>query len=85
MSIPSLNSVLASRSKQLILLVKCGSCVEHDKRAINDQSIIDIDKTTMVQHPHKALASLNLFLNTWLLLMIANILPTLWYPPIARR
>ena len=79
-SIPWPNSVLASWSEWVICLVKCGACVQHDKRAVNDRSLIDIHRTTMVKHPHKALPGLNLFLNTWLSTMIANILPSLWCP-----
>jgi len=46
--IPGLNSVQASRSKRLILPAKCGAFVQHDKRAINDRSLIDTGRSTMV-------------------------------------
>jgi len=39
--IPGPDSVQASRSERLILLAKCGACVQHDKRAVNDRSLID--------------------------------------------
>jgi hypothetical protein len=50
-SIPSPDSVHASRSEWLILPVMCGVCVQHDKRAVNDRSLIDTGRPTMVQHP----------------------------------
>jgi len=42
------DSVEASRSERLILLAKCGACVQHDKRAVNDRSLIDTGRGTMV-------------------------------------
>jgi len=53
------DSVQASRSERLIPLVKCGACVQHDKRVVNDWSLIDTGRGTMVQHPHKTLPGLN--------------------------
>ena len=38
---PGPDSVQASRSERLILPAKCGACVQHDKRAVNDRSLID--------------------------------------------
>jgi len=46
--IPSPDSTQASRSERLILPAKCGACVQHDKRAINDRSLIDTGRGTMV-------------------------------------
>jgi len=50
-TIPGPNSVQASRSERLILPAKCGACVQHDKKAINDWSLINTGRPTMVQHP----------------------------------
>ena len=38
---PGPDSVQASWSERLILPAKCGACVQHDKRAVNDRSLID--------------------------------------------
>ena len=46
--IPGPDSVQASRSERLILPAKCGACVQHDKRAVNDRSLIDTGKGTTV-------------------------------------
>ena len=40
-----------SRSERLILPAKCGACVQHDKRAVNDRSLIDTGRGTMVNPP----------------------------------
>ena len=40
-STPGPDSFQASRSKWLILPAKCGACVQHDKRAVNDRSLMD--------------------------------------------
>jgi len=45
---PGPDSVQASRSERLILPAKCGACVQHDKRAVNDRSLIDTCRGTMV-------------------------------------
>jgi hypothetical protein len=50
-STPGPNSVPASRSERLILLVKYGACVQHDKRDDNGRSLIDADGITIVQNP----------------------------------
>ena len=50
-SIPGPDSVQASRSERLILPAKCGACVQHDKRAVNDRSLIDTGRGTMVNPP----------------------------------
>jgi len=42
------DSAQASRSEQLILPAKCGACVQHDKRAVNDRSLIDTGRSTTV-------------------------------------
>jgi len=47
-STPGLDSVQASRSEWLILPVKCGACVQNDKRAVNDRSLIDTGRCTTV-------------------------------------
>ena len=39
--IPGPDSAQASRSERLILPAMCGACVQHDKRAVNGQSLID--------------------------------------------
>jgi len=39
--IPSPNSVQALWLEQIILPAKCGTCVQYDKRAVNDRSLID--------------------------------------------
>jgi len=75
-SIPSPISVPASWSEQVIFLVKCGTRIPHSKRTVNDWSLIDTDRTTMVQNLHKALPNFNLFLNTWLWTITTNLLPT---------
>ena len=49
-STPGPDSVQASWSKRLILPAKCGACVQHDKRAVNDRSLIDTGRGTTV-HP----------------------------------
>ena len=49
--IPGPDSAQASRSKRLILPAKCGACVQHDKRAINDRSLIDTGRGTTVNPP----------------------------------
>jgi len=46
--IPDQNSVQTSRSERLILPAKCGACVQHDKRVVNDQSLIDTGRGTTV-------------------------------------
>ena len=46
--IPGLDSVQASRSEGLILPAKCGACVQHDKRVVNDRSLIDTGRGTTV-------------------------------------
>jgi len=46
--IPSPDSAQASRSERLILPANCGACVQHDKRAVNDQSLIDTGSGTTV-------------------------------------
>ena len=46
--IPGPDSAQASRSERLILPAKCGACVQHDKRAVNDRSLIDTSKGTTV-------------------------------------
>jgi len=46
-STPVPDSVQASWLERLMLLAKCGACVQHDKWAVNDLSIIDTDKGTM--------------------------------------
>jgi len=46
--IPGPDSAQASRSERLILLAKCGACVQHDKRAVNDRSIINTGRGTTV-------------------------------------
>ena len=71
-SIPSSDSVQASRSEQLIILVKCGACFQYDKMAVNDRSLIDTGRITMVQQLHKAMPGLNLLSHTWLLPMITT-------------
>jgi len=50
-STPGLDSVQASRSERLILPAKCGACVQHDKRAVNDRSLIDTGRGTTVNPP----------------------------------
>ena len=50
-SIPGPDSAQASRSERLILPAKCGACVQHDKRAVNDRSLIDTGRGTMVNPP----------------------------------
>ena len=45
---PGPDSVQASRSEWLILPAKCGACVQHDKRAVIDRSLIDSDRGTTV-------------------------------------
>jgi len=47
-STPSLDSVQASQSERLILPAKCGACVQHDRRAVNDRSLIDAGRGTTV-------------------------------------
>ena len=42
------DSAQASRSERLILPAKCAACVQHDKRAINDRSLIDTCRGTTV-------------------------------------
>jgi len=42
------DSAQASRSERLILPAKCGACVQHEKRTINDQSLIDTGRGTTV-------------------------------------
>jgi len=84
-STPSPDSVQASRLEQLILPVMCGACVQHDKRAVNDRSLIDTGRTTMVQRPHKTLPGLNLLSHTWLLPMLATNNYTFWYLHISHR
>ena len=54
---PGPDSVQASRSERLILTAKCGACVQHDKRAVNDRSLSDTGRGTIVTH-HKTLPSL---------------------------
>jgi len=44
-------SVQASQSERLILPAKCGACVQHDKRAINDRSLLDTGRGTTVNTP----------------------------------
>jgi len=46
--IPGPDSVQASRSERLILPAKCGACVQHDKRPVNDRSLIDTGRGTTV-------------------------------------
>ena len=46
--IPGPDGVQASQSERLILPAKCGACVPHDKRAINNQSSINTGRGTMV-------------------------------------
>jgi len=70
--IPGLDSVQTSRSERLILPARCGVCVQYDKRAVNDRSLIDTGRGTMVKHHHKTLPSLSFFSHTWLLPMIAS-------------
>ena len=48
---PSPDSGQASRSERLILPAKCGACVQHDKRAVNDRSLIDTGRGTIVNPP----------------------------------
>jgi len=45
---PGPDSVQALRSEWLILLAKCGACVQHDKRAVNDRSLINSGRGTTV-------------------------------------
>jgi len=47
-STPGPDSVQASRSERLILQAKCGACVQHDKKAVNDRSLIDTSRGTTV-------------------------------------
>ena len=49
--IPGPDSAQASRSERLILPAKCGACVQHDKRAVNDRSLIDTGRGTIVNPP----------------------------------
>ena len=49
--IPGPDSAQASRSERLILPAKCGACVQHDKRAINDRTLIDTGRGTTVNPP----------------------------------
>ena len=44
--IPDPDSVQASWLERLILPAKCGACVQHDKRAVNDRSLIDTGRGT---------------------------------------
>ena len=46
--IPSPDSAQASRSERLILPAKCRACVQHDRRAVNDRSLIDTGRGTTV-------------------------------------
>jgi len=61
--IPGLDSIQASRSEWLILLDKCGACVQHDNRAVNDRSLIRHRQGHYGQHHHKTLPDLN-FIST---------------------
>jgi threonine dehydrogenase-like Zn-dependent dehydrogenase len=45
------DSAQASWSERLILPAKCGACIQHDKRAVNDRSLIDTGRGTMVNPP----------------------------------
>ena len=47
-TIPGPDSVQASRSEWLILPAMYGACIQHDKRAINDRSLIDTGRGTTV-------------------------------------
>jgi len=47
-SIPGPDSVQASRSERLILPAKCGAYIQHDKRPVNDRSLIDTGRGTTV-------------------------------------
>jgi len=46
---PGPDSVQASRSEQLILPAKCGACIQHDKRHVNDLSLIDTGRGTAIR------------------------------------
>jgi len=46
--IPGPDSAQASRSERLILPAKCGACIQHDKRAVNNRSLIDTGRGTTV-------------------------------------
>jgi len=64
-STPGPDSVQDSRSERLILLAKCGACVQHDKRAVNDRSLIDTGRGTMINPPQDPAQSQIPF-HTWL-------------------
>ena len=57
--IPGLNSAQASRSERLILPAKCEACVQHDKRAINDRSLIDTGRGTTLGYSFPKQSLLN--------------------------
>jgi len=48
--IPGPDSAQASWSERLILPAKCGACVQHDKRVVNDRSLIDTGRGTTVNN-----------------------------------
>ena len=49
--IPGPDIAQALRSERLILPAKCGACVQHDQRAVNDRSLIDTGRGTTVNPP----------------------------------
>ena len=69
--IPGPDSVQASRSERLILLAKYGACVNHDKRAINDRSLIDTGRALQSTH-HMTLPGLKFPFHTWLFFSQSN-------------
>ena len=68
--IPGPDSAQASRSERLILPGKCGACVQQDKRAINDRSLIDIGRGTTVNTTIRPYP-VSIHSHTWLLFIIA--------------
>ena len=69
-STPGPDSVKASRLERLILPAKCGACVPHDKRAVNDRSLINTGRGTMINPPQDPARS-QIPYHTWLFFPIA--------------